>query len=119
LGHTCIPTLYNLGTPDSPRLAPLGGNALLILNAEYPFPIFGPVGAALFTAVGNVYGTSTIHFDDLRYGVGTGLRYISPVGPLRFDVVFKLKRRIIGETLDGDPIYENPFAFSLSLGYAF
>lgn len=119
MGHTCIPTLYNLGTPDSPRLAPLGGNALLILNAEYRFPIFGPVGAALFTDVGNVFGTSTIHFDDLRYGVGTGLRYISPVGPLRFDVGFKLKRRIIGETLDGDPIYENPFAFSLSLGYAF
>ncbi len=118
-GHTCVPTLYNLGTTDHPRLAPLGGNGTLILNAEYRFPIFGPVGAALFTDLGNVFGTSTIHFDDLRYGVGTGLRYLSPVGPLRFDIGFKLKRRIIGETIDGQPIYENPYAFSLSLGYAF
>lgn len=119
-GHTCVPTLYDLDPAvDKVRLAPLGGNGLLILNAEYRFPIFGPVGAALFTDIGNVFGTSTIHFDDLRYGVGTGLRYLSPVGPLRFDVGFKLKRRILGYTLDDTPIYENPFAFSLSLGYAF
>jgi len=77
------------------------------------------VGAAVFTDIGNIYGTSTIHFDDLRYGVGTGLRYISPVGPLRLDVGFKLRRRIIGEDADGNPIFEHPFAFSLSLGYAF
>ncbi len=119
MGHTCIPTLYNLGTPENPRLAPLGGNGILVLNAEYRFPILGPVGAAVFTDIGNIYGTSTIHFDDLRYGVGTGLRYISPVGPLRLDVGFKLRRRIIGEDADGNPIFEHPFAFSLSLGYAF
>jgi outer membrane protein insertion porin family len=119
-GRACIPTLYNLNpVGQSPRLAPLGGNGIFIVNAEYRFPIVGPVGAAVFTDVGNVFGTSTIHFDDLRYGVGSGIRYISPLGPLRFDVGFKLRRRIIGFDNDGSPILENPFAFSLSLGYAF
>ncbi|MGZ8797270.1 MAG: BamA/TamA family outer membrane protein, partial [Thermoanaerobaculia bacterium] len=117
-GVLCVATLYNLGTPEHPRLAPLGGSGLLIMNAEYRFPIFGPVGAAVFTDIGNVYGTSTIRLDDLRYGVGTGVRYVSPLGPLRFDVGYKLRRRIIGEN-NGKPILEDPFAFHLSLGYAF
>ncbi|HEX7418841.1 MAG TPA: BamA/TamA family outer membrane protein, partial [Thermoanaerobaculia bacterium] len=120
-GRTCTPTLYNLNpVGQSPRLAPLGGSGIFILNAEYRFPIVGPVGAAVFTDIGNIFGTATIHFDDLRYGVGTGIRYVSPLGPLRLDVGYKLQRRIIGFDLDtGNPIYENPFAFSLSLGYAF
>ena len=120
-GRTCVPTLYNLNPiTDKPRLAPLGGSSILIVNAEYRFPIFGPVGAAVFTDIGNVFGTSTIQLDDLRYGVGTGIRYVSPLGPVRFDVGFKLKRRIIGDDPGtGAPIFENPFAFSLSLGYAF
>ncbi|HEX9163324.1 MAG TPA: translocation/assembly module TamB domain-containing protein [Thermoanaerobaculia bacterium] len=109
-GRTCVPTLADVDPdPRKVRLAPLGGNGLLIVNAEYRFPIFGPVGAAVFTDVGNVFGTSTIHFDDLRYGLGVGMRYISPVGPLRFDVGFPIMRRT----------YERPFSFSLSLGYAF
>jgi outer membrane translocation and assembly module TamA len=111
--------LYNLGSTESPRLAPLGGESLLLFNAEYRFPVFGPVGGAVFTDIGNVFGTSRIHFDDLRYGVGTGVRYLSPLGPLRFDVGYKLRRRIIGEKLDGTLIFEDPFAFHFSLGYAF
>jgi outer membrane protein insertion porin family len=120
-GRQCVPSLYDLDTdPNKVRLAPLGGNSVFIVNAEYRFPIFGPVGAAVFTDVGNVYGT-TINFNDLRYGVGTGIRYVSPLGPLRFDVGYKLRRRILGyDGANGDkPILEDPFAFSLSLGYAF
>jgi outer membrane protein assembly factor BamA len=106
----CFATLYDLDNdPAKVRLAPLGGNGILIINAEYRFPLFGPVGGALFTDVGNVFGTSTIRFDDLRYGVGTGVRYLSPVGPVRFDVGFPLMRRT----------YEKSFSYSLTLGYAF
>jgi outer membrane protein assembly complex protein YaeT len=109
-GRDCVQTLYDLDPdPDKVRLAPLGGNGILVLNAEYRFPVFGPVGGAVFTDVGNVFGTSTIHFDDLRYGVGTGVRYLSPVGPVRFDVGFPLMRRS----------YEKSFSYSLTLGYAF
>ncbi|MGZ5494635.1 MAG: BamA/TamA family outer membrane protein, partial [Thermoanaerobaculia bacterium] len=116
----CRETLYDLDpAPGHIRLAPLGGNGLLILNAEYRFPVFGPVGAAVFTDIGNVYKTSAIRFGDLRYGVGTGIRYLSPLGPLRFDVGYKLRRRVLGQTTEGKSIFEDPFAFHLNLGYAF
>jgi len=90
-------------------IAPLGGNGLFITNLEYRFPIFSTVGGALFTDIGNVFAHSTLEFNNLRYGIGTGIRYLSPVGPLRLDVGYKLHRRS----------YEKPFAYFLTLGYAF
>ncbi|HSP15428.1 MAG TPA: translocation/assembly module TamB domain-containing protein [Thermoanaerobaculia bacterium] len=119
-GRTCIPTLVDISeNPNSIRLAPLGGNGVLIMNAEYRFPLFSTVGGALFTDIGNVFGTSTIHFDDLRYGVGAGVRYLSPLGPLRLDAGFKLGRRIIGFRENGEAVREDPFAYSLTLGFPF
>jgi outer membrane protein assembly complex protein YaeT len=123
LGTVCLPgetdceaTLIRL--PDG-RIAALGGNALFIANAEYRFPIAGSVGGALFVDMGNVY-KDTIHFNDIRYGVGTGVRYLSPVGPLRFDVGYKLNRRPVGvDTTTGKQIFERPLEYFITLGYAF
>jgi outer membrane protein assembly complex protein YaeT len=108
---TCNGTLIFLTDPDTGNksIAPIGGNSIFITNLEYRFPIFSSLGGAVFTDIGNVYPTTAIHFNDLRYGVGTGLRYLSPVGPLRFDIGYKLRRRD----------YEKPFAFFVTLGYAF
>lgn len=88
---------------------PLGGNALFLTNLEYRFPIISRVGGAVFVDIGNVYHDSMIDLDDLRYGAGTGIRYLSPVGPLRIDIGYKLHRRT----------YEKPFAYFITLGYAF
>ena len=89
-------------------------------NAEYRFPIFSSLGGAVFVDAGNVFANSTINLGDIRYGVGTGLRYLSPVGPLRFDVGYKLKRQVIGtDTETGRQIFERPFAYFITLGYAF
>jgi outer membrane translocation and assembly module TamA len=45
---------------------------------------------------------------------------LSPVGPLRIDVGYKLKRQIIGfDTESGRPIFEKPIAWFITLGYAF
>lgn len=109
----CSATLVRLidpktGEPTGP-IAPIGGRGLFITNLEYRFPIFSSVGGALFTDIGNVFAASTIDLNDLRYGVGAGVRYLSPVGPLRFDIGYKLHRRS----------YEKPFAYFLTLGYAF
>ena len=93
----------------SGSIAPIGGNGLFITNLEYRFPIFSTVGGALFTDIGNVFAHSTLEFNNLRYGLGTGIRYLSPVGPLRLDVGYKLHRRS----------YEKPFAYFITLGYAF
>jgi outer membrane protein assembly complex protein YaeT len=109
---TCDGTLILLKDDagnETRQIAPIGGNSIFIANLEYRFPIFSSLGGAVFTDIGNVYPRTVIHFNDLRYGVGTGLRYLSPVGPLRFDIGYKLRRRS----------YEKPFAFFITLGYAF
>ena len=44
----------------------------------------------------------------------------SAVGPIRFDVGYKLKRQVIGfDVVTGQPIFERPFAYFITLGYAF
>ncbi|HEX7678516.1 MAG TPA: BamA/TamA family outer membrane protein, partial [Thermoanaerobaculia bacterium] len=65
------------------------------------------------------YAETNIRFGDLKYGVGTGLRYLSPVGPVRFDLGYKLKRQILRYDPAGKPVFEQPFAYFITLGYAF
>jgi translocation and assembly module TamA len=50
----------------------------------------------------------------MRASVGFGLRYNSPIGPIRVDLGFKLRRR---ELTPGR--FEDPMAFHLSVGQAF
>ena len=91
------------------RVLPLGGRALSLINAEYRFPLFATVGGAVFADIGNVYADGDIDFSDLRYGTGVGVRYLSPVGPLRLDVAVPLNRRW----------WEDGIQYFLTLGYAF
>jgi len=68
--------------------------SLLEGSAELRFPLFGDFGAVLFTDVGNVFRSAfTYRLDELRYAVGPGLRYKTPVGPVRLDVGFIVDRR--------------------------
>jgi outer membrane translocation and assembly module TamA len=73
---------------------PIGGLSLIEGSAELRFPLFGDFGAVLFLDFGNVFSPPfTYHLGDLRYAVGPGLRYNTPVGPLRLDVGFIVDRR--------------------------
>jgi len=69
---------------------PVGGNMLFVVNSEMRFPIkaLGGLGGVLFYDGGNVY--SAINFNQLINNytntVGVGLRYNTPVGPIRVDV---------------------------------
>lgn len=91
---------------------PRGGNGLLLLNGELRVPVWGDVGAALFVDAGNVFErASQVELAELRTAVGFGVRYRSPVGPLRFDVGFKLDRRGLGDV--------DRHAFHFSFGHAF
>ncbi|MGH9329026.1 MAG: POTRA domain-containing protein [Vicinamibacterales bacterium] len=94
---------------------PLGGNALIILNAEVRARLFGALDGAAFLDAGNVFEkASDIDLGEIRASVGVGLRYQSPIGPIRVDVGFKLGRR---ELSPGR--FEAPAAFHLSVGQAF
>jgi outer membrane protein insertion porin family len=69
---------------------PVGGNQLFILNSELRFPlrILENLGGVVFYDGGNVY--RRINFPEFVNNytntVGIGLRYNTPVGPVRIDV---------------------------------
>jgi len=79
---------------------PLGGSALLFHSTELRFPLLGDnVGGVLFHDMGNVYPDikdisfrfrqqNIQDFDYMVQAVGFGIRYRTPVGPLRVDLSF-------------------------------
>lgn len=70
--------------PKDRNAYPIGGLTFSTLNLEYQFPIWGELLGAVFVDAGSV-GMDAGSLGQLRYGVGAGLRYRSPVGPLRLD----------------------------------
>jgi len=81
---------------------PLGGNALFFNNVELRFPLIGQnIQGVLFHDMGNVYSSlSNISFrfnqrnqQDFDYAVqavGFGIRYRTPVGPIRLDLAYSI-----------------------------
>ena len=115
---------------------PLGGNMQIIFNSEVEFPLFKKVGISgvVFFDAGNAYNlesrycsglqretaTISIKFDPcfrgldsltsgIRRSVGFGFRWISPIGPLRFEW---------GIPLDPQP-GEDPLVFEFTIGNFF
>lgn len=88
--------LDRVGAPNtiSEEGFPKGGNAVLILNAELRVPVWGDFGAAFFVDGGNVFNRVT-EFDvsELRGSAGFGIRYRSPIGPIRLDLGFPMDRQ--------------------------
>ena len=109
---------------------PVGGQAMLVLNQEFRFPMrlpyFGTsLGGALFYDGGNVYSrASRISFrsslpkptfdtsatpqcltncsNELNYfahTIGLGIRYATPVGPIRIDLGYQLNRPFFQEAI--------------------
>ncbi len=104
-------TLDTLGTPDTILDGfPIGGNALAILMEELRVPLVGGLSVVGFLDTGNVYARAVdIDLRKLRSAAGFGFRYKSPIGPLRFDVGFKLHPEA----------GEGPKAWFISFGQAF
>ena len=109
--------LDRLGTPETIDRDgfPTGGNALLIFNAELRVPMWRDVGAVVFVDAGNVFArVSDLGLGGMRGSVGFGVRYRSPVGPIRVDLGFKLDRR----QFDNGQL-EPRTALHVSIGQAF
>jgi outer membrane protein insertion porin family len=120
----------------------LGGNVSFVNNLELRFPLYGDnLSAVLFEDAGNVYnslGTFSFRFrqknlQDFNYMVqsaGIGLRYRTPIGPLRVDFslspnaprFYGLKGTLddlINNTAVSTVQKINAFQFHISLGQAF
>ena len=92
---------------------PVGGRQLFILNSELRFPlrIAQALGGVVFYDGGNVY--SAINFNNFVNNytntVGIGLRYSTPIGPIRID---------LGRNLNPVPGIK-PTQYYITLGQAF
>ena len=88
-----------------------GGNGLFLVNVDYRFPIAGNFGGTVFLDLGNVWADwRDLEPRDLKPGVGLGLRYRSPIGPVRLEIGWKL---------DPEPGEDTDPVFFLSLGNPF
>lgn len=74
---------------------PLGGEAFGTLSLEWRQELIGAFQSAVFFDAGFVEAQAEDFFalDDVRMGVGAGLRYLLPIGPLRIDAGFNPDRR--------------------------
>ncbi|MBI4639074.1 MAG: outer membrane protein assembly factor BamA [Candidatus Tectomicrobia bacterium] len=97
--------------PLDRRGEPLGGNSLLEGSLELRFPVFVKgLQGVVFADLGNIYPDFlSFNLSDLRYAAGPGIRYNTPIGPLRLDLGFKLDRRQ----------EEDSFEVHFSIGQAF
>jgi translocation and assembly module TamA len=67
----------------------IGGDWLLTTSAELEFPLVGKISLAGFYDAGNAF--SDVDEGTIEQGAGAGLRWRSPVGPLRLDFAVPLR----------------------------
>ena len=87
---------------------PIGGLSVAELSAELRLR-FGSFGIVPFVDAGVVSEELGSQYDTIRYGAGLGLRYFSPVGPIRLDVAVPINPRSS----------DSAFEFYISIGQAF
>jgi outer membrane protein insertion porin family len=100
--------------PDQPdaveRLVPVGGTGLALLNLDYRFPVWGALGGVAFIDAGNVWADwRDIDPGQAKVGAGVGLRYLSPLGPIRAEIGWKLDREPLEDSWVATLSVGNPF----------
>ena len=85
-----------VGPVDNLTDDPLGANRMVIFNAELIFPLAREIGlrGALFFDIGKGWGTDpgevNVRKRGIAMGVGPGIRWLSPFGPINIDIGFNL-----------------------------
>jgi len=107
------------GNPTGTPYIPYGGGGLAETSVEARVPVTTvrtmPLGFVTFLDGGDVTETpGEIDFGNLHWAVGLGLRLVTVVGPVRFDVGYRLNR-----TGAGNPDPGQRFAYHLTIGEAF
>jgi outer membrane protein insertion porin family len=71
----------------------IGGNSLILLSGQLRFPVTEGLSLVGFVDAGNLYDKNDFDPTTLRVGVGAGIRFVTPLGPLALDWGFKLDRK--------------------------
>ncbi|MDO3379560.1 outer membrane protein assembly factor BamA [Geoalkalibacter halelectricus] len=73
----------------------IGGEKSAYGNLEYIFPLVRDVGlkGVVFFDAGNTWRENEDYFSDIRYNTGAGIRWFSPLGPLRLEWGYNLNPR--------------------------
>jgi outer membrane protein insertion porin family/translocation and assembly module TamA len=89
---------------------PIGGFTQWEASVEVRFAVSGPLGAALFCDAGDVAaGELTLRWSFLHMSCGAGLRYDTPVGPIRLDVGYRIPfLQVLGYSNESDAEQNNP-----------
>jgi outer membrane protein insertion porin family len=132
-------SLNQAGPRDPCTGFPIGGLALLVFNQELHFPMRLPfvgnrLGGTIFYDGGNVYrdvghislawkSASTSDLNYFSHTIGFGLRYPTPIGPVRVDIGYQLNPALYQVVPTGTTTPEffrvSHFGFSFNIGPVF
>jgi translocation and assembly module TamA len=85
---------YQLVGPVFPQTdIPVGGTAITAGGLEFRQRFYSSWGAVAFVDAGQVSASLKPLHSDVRVGAGAGVRYYTPIGPIRFDIAVPVGRR--------------------------
>jgi translocation and assembly module TamA len=85
---------YQLVGPVFPQTdIPVGGTAITAAGLEFRQRFYANWGAVAFVDAGQVSASLKPLPDDIRVGTGAGVRYYTPIGPIRLDIAVPVNRR--------------------------
>lgn len=101
-GINTLRGLRYVGPVDSGTSDVIGGTTMLSFSAELVFPLFKDAGlkGVIFFDAGNAWNGG-YYLDDLRKTCGGGVRWYSPIGPLRLEYGYVLDRGHINDGSTG------------------
>ncbi len=102
----------SVGSVFFPNGNPVGGTAIQAGTVEFRQRFGTNFGTAVFVDGGNVSKSLNLLSGELRFGTGVGMRYYTPIGPIRLDLAVPLHRRSGANPDDAFEIY-------IGLGQAF
>lgn len=86
--------------PLFPDDNPIGATAVDAATIEFRQRFLRDFGAAVFVDAGQVSATSAPFEGTPRVGAGTGIRYYTPIGPVRFDIAVPVNRAPGGDAFE-------------------
>jgi translocation and assembly module TamA len=97
-------------SPRDPAGKIIGGRSVLELSGEVRWSVTESIGLVLFADAGRAYESTFPDFvRPLQIGAGPGVRYNTPIGPIRLDIGFPINKRS----------FDDSYQIYISIGQAF